>query len=64
MKLREYDEMFNRDTNKFDFSYEKDVFEFQIYTYFVCSEFYNDKRDNLIIGKKINNKTYDVFQEF
>ena len=64
MKLREYDEIFNRDTNKFDFCYEKDIFEFQTYTYFVCSDFYKDKRDNLIIGEKINNKTYDVFQEF
>ena len=64
MKLREYDEIFNRDINKFDFCYEKDMFEFQTYTYFVCSDFYKDKRDNLIIGEKINNKTYEVFQEF
>lgn len=64
MALRRYDDMYNRDSDKFDFTREKDIFEFELYTSFVCRDFEYSKRENLIIGPKINNKTYDVFQKF
>lgn len=64
MALRRYDDMYNRDSDKFDFTREKDIAEFELYTSFVCDDFQYGKRENLIIGAKINNKTYDVFQNF
>lgn len=64
MSLREYDDMYNRDSDKFNFTREKDIFEFKLNTGFVCRDFQYGKRENLIIGPKINNKTYDVFQKF
>lgn len=64
MALRRYDDMYNRDSDKFDFTREKDISEFELYTSFVCRDFEYGKRENLIIGAKLNNKTYDVFQNF
>lgn len=64
MSLMKYDDIYNHDSDKFNFTREKDISEFELYTSFVCHDFQYGKRENLIIGAKINNKTYDVFQNF
>lgn len=64
ISLRRYYDMYNRDSDKFDFTREKDISEFELYTSFVCRDFEYSKREDLIIGPKLNNKTYDVFQDF